>query len=376
VPATAPAASVNTSAFISQKSLPDSIMKAWAVVAHGAPLEYVDLPDLEATGTQVIVEVTRCGVCHSDLHLWHGGYDLGGGNYLSVKDRGLTLPAAPGHEIVGRVVSKGPDAKGVELEQTRLVYPWIGCGRCEACVAEQDNMCTAQRSLGVSVNGGFGTQVRVPHPRYLLDFSGIDASLAATYACSGLTAYAAAKKIMPLSPSQPVVLIGAGGLGLAAISVLKALGHTEIVSIDVSAEKRAAALTAGATRALDGAGPNAAARILTELHGPVPAVIDFVGADATAATGLAILAKGGKLVLVGVGGGQITLSVAGTIFRSQSVLGSLTGSIQDLRDVIKLAQSGRLAPTPIQNVPAALVNDVMTRLDGGAVMGRVVLVSH
>ena len=188
-------------------------MKVWAITAHKAPLECVELPDLHATGSEVVVEVTHCGVCHSDLHMWHGGYKMGGDKFLSVADRGLKLPAAPGHEMVGRVVEIGPDATGVAIGDSRVVYPWIGCGACDRCATGDDNMCTRQRSLGAVLNGGFARQVKVPHPRYLLDYSGIPASLAATYACSGITTYAAIRKIGPLRPDQPVVLIGAGGLG-------------------------------------------------------------------------------------------------------------------------------------------------------------------
>ena len=346
-------------------------MLGWAVVAHGAPLECVELPDPVPTGTEIVVEVTHCGVCHSDLHLWHGGYNLGGGRMLSVSDRGLVLPAAPGHEIVGRVARLGPDAQGVAVGDARVVYPWIGCGHCPHCLAGDDNLCPNQRSLGVSVNGGFGRLVKVPHSRYLLPFDGVPPSLAATYACSGLTAYSAARKVLPVGVGQSVVLIGAGGLGLAAIAVLRALGQEAIVSVDVSADKRAAALAAGATAAVDGAGDDAAARIAAT--GPVGAVLDFVGSDATARTGLAVLPKGGKLVLVGIGGGELTLSVAGTIFRAHTIQGSLTGSIAELQAVIALAQAGKLAPTPVQTLPTSRVNDVMAALDTGRVTGRVVL---
>ncbi len=346
-------------------------MLGWAVVAHGAPLQCVELPDPTPAGTEVVVEVTHCGVCHSDLHLWHGGYDLGGGRTLSVKDRGLTLPAAPGHEIVGRVARLGPDARGVAVGDPRVVYPWIGCGHCAHCLAEQDNLCPNQRSLGVAVNGGFGRLVKVPHPRYLLAFDGVPASLAATYACSGLTAYSAARKLLPLGAGQSVVLIGAGGLGLAAIAILRALGQDAVVAVDVSADKRAAALAAGATAAVDGMADDAAARIAAT--GPVGGVLDFVGSDTTARTGLAVLPKGGTLVLVGIGGGELTLSVAGTIFKAQSIRDSLTGSIAELRQVIALAQAGSLAPTPVRDVAKQHVNDVMAALDAGRITGRVVL---
>jgi propanol-preferring alcohol dehydrogenase len=162
-------------------------MKAWVVVRNEQPLECVELPDPVPTGSEVVLEVTRCGVCHSDLHFWHGFYNMGGGKVMSLQDRGVTLPRAPGHEITGRVVAFGPAAQGVAVGDERIVYPWIGCGHCARCAAGQDNLCLAQRSLGVLENGGFGSQVKVPHPRYLVAYDGIDPSLAATYACSGIT---------------------------------------------------------------------------------------------------------------------------------------------------------------------------------------------
>ncbi|MGI4794717.1 MAG: alcohol dehydrogenase [Janthinobacterium lividum] len=349
-------------------------MKAWAVVAHNAPLQCVELPDPEPVGTEIVVEVTHCGVCHSDLHLWKGGYDLGGGRMLSVKDRGLVLPAAPGHEIVGRVARLGPDASGVAIGDVRLVYPWVGCGQCAHCRAEEDNYCTGQRSLGVSVSGGFGSLVKVPHARYLIPFDGIDPALAATYACSGLTAYAAVQKIMPLDPVETVALIGAGGLGLAAVAVLRALGHSAILVVDPSAERRAAALEMGASLAVDGSGTDVAARIMAAAH--PTAVLDFVGSDATAATAMAVLPKGGKLILVGIGGGELTLSVAGTIFRAQTVQGSLTGSIPELRAVIGLARDGNLPPIPIRTLPKDQANAAIDALEEGRVTGRIVLVEN
>ena len=347
-------------------------MKVWAITAHKAPLECVELPDLHATGSEVVVEVTHCGVCHSDLHMWHGGYKMGGDKFLSVADRGLKLPAAPGHEMVGRVVEIGPDAKGVTIGDSRVVYPWIGCGACDRCATGDDNMCTRQRSLGAVLNGGFARQVKVPHPRYLLDYSGIPASLAATYACSGITTYSAIRKIGPLRKEQPVVLIGAGGLGHAAIAMLKAFGHETIVVIDTSAEKRAAALAAGASLAVDGG--DAAKAELLALPVPIAAVIDFVGNDITANTAMAILPKGGKLILVGIGGGEIVLSVSAAIFKAQTVQGSLTGSLNDLHDVLELARSGKLKPSLIIERPKTEANAAMHDLEAGLVTGRQVLI--
>lgn len=350
-------------------------MKAWAVVNAGAPLERIELPTPQPTGSEVLIEVTHCGVCHSDLHFWKGEYDMGGGRIMKLADRGVELPRAPGHEISGRVIAVGADAEGVEIGSTRVVYPWLGCGHCAACLAEQDNMCLAQRSIGVVRHGGFGSHVIVPHPRYLVDPGHVDPGLAATYACSGITAYSAIAKIMPLEPDTPVVLIGAGGVGLLAVAMLRALGHRRIVSVDVAAEKREAAEAGGAV-AVDGSGDNVVDRIVAAAGGQVAAVIDFVNTSATARTGFDVLAKGGKLVLVGVAGGELSLSLAGMVFRAAAVMGSNTGTPQDLRDVIALANAGKLAPTPTIERPVYEANAAMQDLQAGRVTGRQVLVGQ
>ncbi|ASE38907.1 alcohol dehydrogenase [Brevundimonas vesicularis] len=348
-------------------------MKAWAVVAASAPLEKIELPTPEPRGREVLVEVTHCGLCHSDLHFWHGEYNMGGGRKMKLSERGVTLPRAPGHEILGTVTAVGEAVTEVKPGDVRVIYPWIGCGHCAACKAEQDNLCTGgPQSLGVMTNGGFGSHVLVREPKYLVDPGKVDLALASTYGCSGITAYGAVKKVMPLDPDQPVVLMGAGGLGLTAIAMLKAVGHRNIISVDMSPEKLQAAAVEGATQTLLG-GEGAAERILEAAAGPVPAMIDFVNIDATAAVAMTILAKGGKLILVGVSGGELTLSLAGMVFRALTVQGTLMGSPQDLRDVIAMANDGRLAPTPVTCRHKHDVMEAMEELERGEVTGRLVL---
>ncbi|WP_144161361.1 alcohol dehydrogenase [Paraburkholderia sp. BCC1885] len=348
-------------------------MKAWAVCECGQPLRSITMPTPEPTGTQVLLEVTHCGVCHSDLHIWEGYYDLGGGKRLSMVERGMTLPLAMGHEIVGRVVKLGPEAEGVEVGDTRIVYPWVGCGLCEACTSEHDNMCQTPRSIGVYQHGGYGSHVVAPHPRHLVDPGSLDPAVAATYACSGITVYSAASKVMPMSPDAPLVLVGAGGLGLNAIAVLRAMGHRNLVVADISAEKRAAALEAGATTVVDSSGEKVAQRIIEACGGPVAAVIDFVNGSATARFSFDALRKGGKLIQVGLFGGEITLALPVMATRAMTVQGSFVGSPDDLRALVALAQAGKLAPIPIELVPQDEANAALMRLRDGKVTGRLVL---
>ncbi|GAA5264076.1 alcohol dehydrogenase, propanol-preferring [Acidiphilium sp. MT5] len=351
------------------------MMKAWAVVTNGAPLQEIALPMPEPKGTEILLEVTHCGVCHSDLHIWDGYYDLGSAGRFDIIQRGISLPLALGHEIVARVVKLGPEASGVKIGDQRIVYPWVGCGQCERCRAGDDNLCAKQRSLGIYQHGGFATHVIAAHAGHLIDPGDLDPALAATYACSGITVFAAIKKIMPIAPDRPVVLIGAGGLGLSAIAVLKALGHRAIISVDTSPEKRAAAERAGASATVDGGAERLDKAIIEACDGQPLAIIDLVNGSGTAQAAYASLAKGGKLVMVGLFGGELKLPLPFVPMRALTLQGSFVGSPGDLRELVGLAQGGKLPPLPIETVPQREADSALHRLKDGAVTGRLVLVA-
>ncbi len=353
-------------------------MRAWAVVAAKEPLQELEWPTPEPTGKQVLLEVTHAGVCHSDLHIWEGEYDLGSRGKMKLSDRGVKLPLAMGHEIVGRVVKWGPEAEGhgLAVGQTRIVFPWVGCGTCARCRAEEDNMCLQGKSLGVFQNGGYATHVVAPEPRHLVDPGNLDPALAATYACSGITVYSAIEKVMPMDPDVPIVLVGAGGLGLQAIAVLKAMGHRRIVSVDVSAEKLAAAKEAGASDTLDATGEGVTARLIELCGGPVMAVIDLVNGTQTARFAFDALTKGGKLVQVGLFGGELTLPLPLMAMRALTVQGSYVGNPKELRALVALAQGGKLAGIPITREPLRNADSALRRLHAGQVTGRIVLTAE
>ena len=348
-------------------------MRAWAVVENGAPLQEIESPTPEPKGTEVLLATTHCGVCHSDLHLWEGYYDMGGDKKMSLKDRGVALPLTMGHEIVGRVVKLGPDATGVKIGDLRIVFPWVGCGTCAKCLAEEDNMCLKGRPLGIMQPGGYGTHVLAPHPRHLVDPGTLDPAVAATYACSGITVYSAINKVMPLDPDEAIVLVGAGGLGLNAIAVLVAMGHRNIIIVDVSAEKRAGARAAGASQVVDGSGEDVTKRILEAAGGPVMAVIDLVNGTATAAFAFAALQKGGKLIQVGLFGGEMRVSLPTMPTRALTIQGSYVGNPKELRALVALAQAGKLKPLPVSEVPQSQAYDALMRLKSGTVNGRLIL---
>ena len=350
-------------------------MKAWAVVECGQPLQELEWPTPEPQGDEVLLEVTHAGVCHSDLHIWEGEYDLGSRGKMRLTDRGVVLPLAMGHEIVGKILKWGPEANaaGLKIGEQMVVFPWVGCGKCASCVAEDDNMCATPRSIGVFQHGGYATHVLAPEPRHLVPVGNVDPSLAATYACSGITVFSAINKLLPMPPDQPIVLIGAGGLGLQAIAVLKALGHKRILSVDVTAEKLASATMAGATDTVLATGEGTAKAIIEAAGGPVGAIIDLVNGTATARFAFAALRKGGKLVQVGLFGGEMNIPLPMMPIRALTIQGSYVGNPKELRALMDIARAGKLPGIPVTNMKLNQADAALNRLKDGTVTGRIVL---
>lgn len=349
-------------------------MQSWDVVEHGRPLQRVMKETPVPKGTEVLVRITRSGVCHSDLHIWDGYFDLGGGKRFYVKDRGCIPPFTLGHEPFGIVEAVGPKAKGAKVGQKRIVFPWIGCGKCAICKSEQDNYCVSgSRFLGVNRNGAYASHVLVPHPKYLVDSTGVDDAFASTLACSGLTTYSATAKLPELGPKDWVAVIGCGGLGLVCVSVLRAKGVKNIIACDVDEGKLAAARKLGAKLTLDTRAPDAIQKLQALAMGSLAGAIDLVGMPATAALGLGALRKGGRYVLCGLFGGEITHPLPPFAQRAIGLVGSYVGNLQELKEVVALAKKKKLKPTPVSTRPSTEVNAVLEELKAGKVLGRVVL---
>lgn len=349
-------------------------MRAYAVQRFCEPLEVLDTPDPQPKGTEVVIEVTRCGVCHSDLHIHEGYYDLGGGKKLSLADRGVNPPVVMGHEVLGRLVAKGPDAPiaDSEIGKTFVVFPWLGCGECDTCLRGDDNLCAKPNAIGVHRGGGYAEKCVVPHPKFLVDATGVDHSLAATFACSGLTAYSAVKKVQADKEKDTVLVIGAGGVGQSAINILKMLGYKNIAVADIDPAKRENALKAGATLAVDPREKDALAAV-QKMPGGVAGALDFVGAPATANFGIAALRRTGAYIVVGLFGGDINISLPLIILRTISIRGSYVGNLAELKELIGFMREGKLAPLPVEEIPMAEVNTALERLREGKVRGRLVL---
>ena len=325
-------------------------------------------------GREVLLRVTSCGVCHSDIHLRDGYYDLGGGKTLPVPRGVATFPHVLGHEIAGDVAAFGPEATGVTVGDRRIAYPWIGCGSCDVCARGAEHLCGRPRALGVSAPGGYSSYVMVPDARYLIDLTGLPEEFACTLACSGLTAYSALKKALPLGSSDRFAIFGAGGVGLAAIGLAEMVTGVAPIVVEPDAARRAAALDAGAKDAIDPATLDGPRDFASRCGGRLNAAIDFVGAGSTASLAFGNLAMGGKIVSVGLLGGAFELPLPMLALRALTFQGSFVGSPAEMHELAAISRA--LRPLPIQTRPLSAADEALADLAAGRVVGRVVLKPH
>lgn len=342
-----------------------------SLVAYGAPLCETVAEPPAPNGTEVLVRVARCGVCHSDVHLQDGHFDLGNGRKLDVT-AGRPLPFTLGHEIAGTVVAAGPDAEATPGAAV-AVFPWIGCGTCADCRAGDENLCNTPRNLGINLDGGFATHVLVPHHRYLLDYAPLPTSLAAAYMCSGLTAYAALRKVAAAAERGPLLIVGLGGVGMMALAFARAMFAEAPVVAEIDAAKREAALAAGAAAAVDPSDPGARKEVARLTGGGPRGVCDFVGSDKSLAFATGAVGKGGKVVVAGLIGGSFTTPVPIFPLKVMTVEGTFVGTLAEARDMLALARSGKVSAPPIIERPLDAAQRSLDDLRAGTVLGRVVL---
>ena len=343
-------------------------MISYQTAGPGEPLVRTETETPVPQGTEILIRTIACGVCHSDIHLHDASFDLGDGKSLPVGRPGHTL----GHEIFGEVVAMGPDAAGVAVGDKGVIFPWIGCGNCPSCQRGEEHLCTPGQSIGIVKHGGFSDHVLVPDARYMFDKGDVADSLAATYACSGLTAYSALKKVGELGQGDRVVIIGAGGVGMMGIQIAQSVMNLNPIVVDIDENKLQAARDMGVEHVFNSNDENAAKEIL-QLTGGAYAAIDFVGAESSVNFGMRILRKGGTIIIVGLFGGSLNMPLPFIPMMARGIQGSYVGSLAEMGELMELVKAGKIAPIQIDERPLDQASEALADLKAGNVKGRTVL---
>ena len=350
-------------------------MKAARIIRPKESLSIEDINTPKPRSNQVLVRMDSVGVCHSDLHLWEGGYAGPEGIFMKVEDRGVKFPLTPGHEVAGTVESLGEDVEGVNIGDKILVYPWIGDGICPACRIGEENLCDKPRSIGIYQDGGYAEYVLVPHYKYLVNIDGQDPAGVASLACSGLTAYTAVKNAKA-RPAESLVIVGAGGLGLMGTQIAKALTNTTVTVLDLDDKRLAEAKKLGADYVINSKTTDPVKEIKDLTNGlGVDIIIDFVNASKTVQIDINMLRKRGRLILVGLFGGSVELNLALMPLRALKISGSYTGNLGDLVELVSLAKKNTVKSIVSKKFKLDEANDALNQLRQGRIIGRAVISS-
>jgi propanol-preferring alcohol dehydrogenase len=313
----------------------------------------------------VLVRIQGAGFCHSDLHVIDGE--------IQILPR---MPLTLGHENAGVVAARGAGVRAVAEGDRVAVYGGWGCGGCDYCVSGIEQLCETPAWAGLSQHdGGYAEYMLVPHERYLVRLTKLHPTEAAPLTDAALTPYRAIKKALPmLDPDHVALVIGLGALGQYGLKLLQLLTGCRVIVVDVSEEKLRLARAMGAACTLNGNDRDVATAIrdFTSGHG-VTAAFDFVGTDHTLALAVGATKSLGKVSQIGLAGGSANIKVPHNSRFEVLFESTLWGTVKELREVIALAESGRLSLIPLELAPLDHINDVYARLKRGEVSGRAVI---
>ncbi len=336
-------------------------MKAAVLHALAEPLSVEELPVPEPGAGEVLIKVAACGVCHSDLHIARGEWDL-----LKPITK---LPLVPGHEVTGTIAAIGEGVEDFAIGD-RVGVPWLHytCGECEYCLAGRETLCGKQQITGVTVDGGFAEflKAKASHTAKLPDnLSFIEA---APLLCAGVTVHHAMKD-SALQAGQRIAIFGIGGLGHLAVQLAKARG-AEVVAVDVADDKLELARECGADHTVNAATTQAHKEI-KKLGGAHVAMVTS-GSKAAYETALRSLRRGGTLSVVGMAPEPISLSTVAMVSGEFRIVATAVGTRQDLLEVLEIAAAGKVrCHTEQRKFDEA--NAILDEMQKGSLLGRVVL---
>lgn len=354
-------------------------MKIQAAIAYtnDSPfvIEEVDLAD-PGKG-EVRVKIAACGICRSDLSALEG-------------KETVEFPVVLGHEAMGTIESVGEGVTNLK-EGERVILSWSPeCGTCAGCERGEVHLCSginmttgSQGPLskdGVPLDrfmglGAFAEYIVVPEAMAVPFDSQLPAEHACLIGCGVTTGFGAAVNTAAIRWGETVVVLGCGGVGLAAIQGARIAGASRIIAIDPMEERRNVALKVGATDAIP---PDDTVKTVLSMTGGVDCAIECVGSIPTMQDAFFMIRDGGRAVIVGLPGYTEKLDLPAIMFlRERKLTGSIYGSASPHRDFSKFAalgESGRLdfASLVDKTRPFSEINEGFADMQAG-LLTRVVL---
>jgi succinate semialdehyde reductase (NADPH) len=365
----------------------DGSMLAAVLPEAGARLQLERIPIPRPRRGELLVRVTACGVCHTDLHVIKG-------------EVAFPTPAVLGHEISATVAELGEGVEGPPVG-SRMVGTFImPCGACEACLAARDDLCTKffeqNRLRGALFDGetrlhrADGSPLAMYSMGGLAEYAVLPATAAfplpaalpapesAVLGCAALTAFGALRHGGDVRVGEQIAVVGTGGIGSLIVQFARALGAQRVVAVDISAEKLRSALSLGATDVVDASSEDAVARVLELTHGGVDAAFEALGRPETFLQALGMLRDGGRMVAVGIApaGETAAVEITRLVRRGLRISGSYGGRPRtDMPRLLALVEQGVLRPAESVTRRFSLeqADEAYAALDARAIVGRAIV---
>ena len=363
-------------------------MKAAVLSEVGGQLAIEDIPQPHPKAGEVLVKVTACGVCHTDLHVIKG----------EVK---FPVPCVLGHEISGVVAELGPDVQTTQTGESVVCSFIMPCGVCSYCVQGRDDLCETffamnrlkgtlydgesrlARSDGSTLAmysmGGLAEYAVVPASDVFPAPANIPLTDACILGCAMMTAYGAVKNQAKVQPGDSVAVVGTGGVGSNVIQMAKAFGASQIIAVDIRDDKLDAAQALGATHTVNASQGDvvAAVNALTNGHG-VDVAIEALGRPETVVNAFMMTRDGGRVVVIGIAPGTTTAGIEITrlVRRGIQLMGSYGSRVRtDLPKVLALAAQGQVnVSQPItRRYRLEQADEAYAALNRGEIIGRAIV---
>ena len=344
-------------------------MKAMVLRAFKQPMELEELRRPTPGPGEALVRVRACGLCGTDVKVADGAIDT------------VLLPLIPGHELAGEVVELGPpgvapDSWPVAVGDHVVVHAYVTCGRCWYCRNARENNCERAARLGFERPGGFGEYVTAPVENCYRVPVSLPFEQASILSGTLATPFHALRHQGRITAGETVVIFGVGGLGIHAVQLARELGG-RVIAVDVDDAKLELAIRLGASTALPWSDSVASEiRALTDGEG-ADVVVPVVGGGALPSVlpqAFGALRRCGRLVLLGyLRGVPLTVDTHELIYNAWEIRGSRSSTTQDLLDVIRLVEAGRVQPVVARSVPVEQADMALDELRGRPPVGRLVL---